>query len=116
MLLKLYAAAVVSVFLVVVSIQILCNFLIVPGLIPVFKTILLDIWNIEEIPEEWNLGRLIVLTKKGDLSQPKNYRGIMLLEIAYKVLAMITQNILSPIVEQLDHKQKSGFRPNCGCV
>ena len=82
----------------------------------IFKTILLDIWHTEQIPEEWNLGRLIVLPKKGDLSQPKNYRGIMLLEIAYKVLAIIIQDRLSPIVEQLDHEQQCGFRPNRGCV
>ena len=74
------------------------------------------IWHTEQIPEECNLGRLIVLPKKGDLSQPKNYRGIMLLEIAYKVLAIIIQDRLSPIVEQLDHEQQCGFRPNRGCV
>ena len=82
----------------------------------IFKTVLLDIWNTENIPEEWNLGRLIILPKKGDLSLPKNYRGIMLLEIAYKVVAIIIQARLSPIVEQLDHEQQCGFRPNRGCV
>lgn len=82
----------------------------------IFKTVLLDIWNPENIPEEWNLGRLIVLPKKGDLSMPKKYRGIMLLEIAYKVVAIIIQTRLSPIVEKLDHEQQCGFRPNRGCV
>ena len=40
----------------------------------------------------------------------------MLLETAYKVVAIIIQARLSPIVEQLDHEQQCGFRPNRGCV
>ena len=40
----------------------------------------------------------------------------MLLEIAYKVMAIILQTRLSPIIEQLDHEQQCGFRPNRGCV
>ena len=40
----------------------------------------------------------------------------MLLEIAHKVLVIIIQDRLSPIVEQLDHEQQCGFRPNRECV
>ena len=43
------------------------------------KTVILQFWNSEIVPEEWNIGHLIILSKKGDLSLPKNYRGIMLL-------------------------------------
>jgi hypothetical protein len=35
----------------------------------------------------WNGGELKVLEKKGDLSDPSSYRGIMLLEVAMKVIA-----------------------------
>lgn len=81
-----------------------------------FKNIVLDFWNNENVPDEWNIGRLIILPKKGDLSLPKNYRGIMLLEITYKVIAIILHGRLLPIEEQLDHEQQCGFRPNRGCM
>ena len=48
------------------------------------EEVLLDlcsrIWREEKIPEEWKKGLLIKLTKKGDLSYCKNWRGIMLLK------------------------------------
>ena len=46
------------------------------------KTVILQFWDSETAPEEWNTGHLTVLQKKGYLSLPKNYRGIMLLENA----------------------------------
>ena len=80
------------------------------------KTVILQIWDSETVPEEWNIGHLIILPKKGDLSLPKNYRGIMLLEIAYKILAIILHSRLLPIVESLDHEPQCGFRPGRGCM
>ena len=80
------------------------------------KQIVHHFWVIMIVPEEWNVGRLIVLPKKGDLSLPKNYRGIMLLEITYKVVANILHARLLPIEEQLDHEQQCGFRSKRGCV
>jgi len=59
------------------------------------REILRQIWITENIPEEWNVERLTILPKKGDLSLPKNYRGIMLLEVAYKVIAILYIRILS---------------------
>ena len=38
-----------------------------------------DFWTEEKQPEEFNYERLGILTKKGDLSVPGNYRGIMML-------------------------------------
>ena len=41
-------------------------------------------WTEEKRPEEFNYGRLGILPKKGDLSAPGNYRGIMMLEVGQK--------------------------------
>ena len=58
-----------------------------------------------------------ILPKKGDLSKPGNYRGIMLLEIVYKTVAKIIHSRLQPIVvESLDHETQCGFRPDRGCA
>jgi hypothetical protein len=35
-----------------------------------------DIWKNEEMPQDWNIGHLIKLAKKGNLKECKNYRGI----------------------------------------
>ena len=55
----------------------------------ILKLIVLDFWETEVTPSEWEKGLLTILAKKGDLSQPGNYRGIMLHETAYKVVATI---------------------------
>ena len=73
-------------------------------------------WITEEVPGEWNIGRLTILPKKGDLSLPKNYRGIMLLEVAYKIIAILLHSRLLPIQEGLDHEPQCGFRPGRGCT
>ncbi len=48
----------------------------------------------------------LVFYKKGDLSNLENYRGIMMLEVAYKIIANILLIRLKPIQEslQLDHE------------
>ena len=53
------------------------------------ETIILEFWNSEITPTEWENGLLRILPKKGDLSLPGNYRGIMLLEAAYKIVCII---------------------------
>ena len=62
-------------------------------------------------PEEWEIGLLKVLPKKGELRFPGNYRGIMLLETAYKIVAIIIHDRLRPIAGSLDHEAQCGFRP-----
>ena len=78
--------------------------------------IITKFWEIESPPSSWDLGRLNVLPKKGDLSKPGNYRGIMLLEASYKIVAIILHLHLQPIVESLDHESQCGFRPGRGCL
>ena len=58
------------------------------GLYSIFKSILIDFWENELPPEQWEVGLLKILPKKGDLTKPGNYRGIMLLEIVYKVVSV----------------------------
>lgn len=53
--------------------------------------------------------------KKGDFSLPENYRGIMLLEAAYKIASIILNERILPIEEELDHETQCGFRPGRGC-
>ena len=80
----------------------------------VFK-IVDDVWIHEKQPDEFNIGMLAILPKKGDLSLPGNYRGIMMLEVAYKLVAIIVADRCNTISKDLDHENQVGFRPGRGC-
>ena len=67
------------------------------------KQMILHFWETGEIPAEWEIGILKILPKKGDLTNPGNYRGIMMLEVAYKIATNILKSRLIPIQESLDH-------------
>jgi len=87
-----------------------------PTLFNLLRDIIINFWSNEIVPAEWDIGRLIVLPKKGDLSLPKNYRGITLLESAYKIVAIIIHTRLLPIQESLPIEPQCGFRPGRGCM
>ena len=80
------------------------------------RDMVLHFWTTEQVPPEWEIGLLKILPKKGDLSQPGNYRGIMLLEVAYKIVGNLLLARLKPIKEGLPHEPQCGFRPERGCT
>jgi len=46
------------------------------------------------LPDEWDIGVVCLSHKKGDLLAYNNYRGVMLLNIFYKVWSNILFNYL----------------------
>jgi hypothetical protein len=64
------------------------------------------IWNNEQVPQQRNEGIICPVYKKGDRLNCNNYRPITLLNIAYKIFA-----ILLNVENKLEDKQM-GFRPN----
>ena len=87
-----------------------------PDTFPLIKKFVRSFWTKEELPSEWELGVLKILPKKGDLSDVGNHRGILLLEVAYKIVAIIILSRIQPIEEGLDHESQCGFRPGRGCA
>jgi len=81
----------------------------------ILKSIILEFWENELPPEQWETGLLKTLPKKGDLSKPGNYRGIMMLEIVYKTVAKIVHFRLQPILESLDHESECGMSRTWMC-
>ena len=79
---------------------------------------MVHVWLTETLPIEWELGLLGILPQKGDLHNPGTYKGIMMPEVAYKMLANILHNRLKPIKESvhLDHENQNGSRWQRGCL
>ena len=76
------------------------------------KHFLLHFWDTENPPKEMGNWTISYTSKKGDLSKPGNYRGIMMLEVGYKIFGLILLARLKPIKESttLHHEVQNGFR------
>ena len=86
------------------------------GTFQLLKLLIVNFWNEEIPPAEWEIGQLRIIPKKGDLSMATNYRGIMLLEAAYKVVAILLHERLLPIEENIEQESQCGFRPGRGTM
>jgi hypothetical protein len=71
-----------------------------------------NIWNTETLPVQWNEGIICPIFKKGDRMDCNNYRPIMLLNVAYKIFAILLNKRLSEIIENKLGDFQMGFRPN----
>jgi hypothetical protein len=74
--------------------------------------LIVKIWKKEKIPSKWTEGILCPIYKKGDHKQCNNYTGISLLNITYKIFAILLYNRLSEIIEPEIGNYQRGFRPN----
>ena len=74
------------------------------------------IWKAECIPTNWRTAILLPFFKKGDKTLCKNYRGISLLDISFKVLECIISDRMRPAVEPYLRENQAGFRHGRGCI
>ena len=81
----------------------------------VLHSLLNKIWNEEDIPQDWKLGLLVKLPKKGDLCLCKNWRGIMLLTVASMVLCKVILERMKDALEGRLRDEQAGFRKERSC-
>ncbi|KAK6760338.1 hypothetical protein RB195_021711 [Necator americanus] len=63
------------------------------------------------MPDSWRHAVIILLQKKLSITDPRNYRGISLLRVMYKVLERIILDRLIKHREDTTRDEQAGFRP-----
>ncbi|KAK6763340.1 hypothetical protein RB195_023878 [Necator americanus] len=74
--------------------------------------IICSIWIDERIPDSWRHAIIIPLHKKLSVTDPRNYRGISLLRVMYKLLERIILDRLIKHREETTRDEQAGFRPS----
>ena len=74
------------------------------------------IWQEEVVPDDWKMGHLVKLPKKGDRRDCGNYRGIMLLSVPGKVLSRGILERLRTAVDDKLRDNQAGFRREKSCT
>ena len=64
--------------------------------------------------DEFARMRLKLLPKKGDLRNLNNWRGIMLLDAASKILSMIINDRLQRLLKEVGLEEQNGFSSGRG--
>ena len=72
------------------------------------------IWRDEKMPDDWKVGLIVPLFKKGDKMKCENYQGITVLNDAHKILSSIVLKRLKEYVEEILGEYQCGFRPQRG--
>ncbi|KAI5737947.1 hypothetical protein M8J77_001036 [Diaphorina citri] len=66
--------------------------------------------NKSDIPKDWNNALMVILFKKGDKTDIKNYRPISLLSNFYKIFTGVLTKRLENTLESTQSKEQAGFR------
>jgi len=69
------------------------------------------IWRDEKMPNDWKVGLIVPLFKKGDKMKSENCRGITVLNVAYKILSSIILELLKEYSKEILGEHQCGIRP-----
>ena len=75
-----------------------------------------QVWREGRIPEEWTKSILVIIPKKGDLTQCRNYRTIALINHMAKVLMAVLLKRLKAKTEEHMSDEQAGFRKDRSTV
>ncbi|KAE9414497.1 hypothetical protein Angca_003607, partial [Angiostrongylus cantonensis] len=64
----------------------------------------------------WRKSRTIILPKKGDRKNIRNYRPICLLSVVYKLSTKITLSRISRTLDEAQPVEQAGFRKGFCCM
>jgi hypothetical protein len=63
------------------------------------------------MPDDWKVGWIVLLFKKGDKMKCENYQEITLLNVTYKILLSIIMERLKEYLEEILGEYQCGSRP-----
>jgi Reverse transcriptase (RNA-dependent DNA polymerase) len=81
-----------------------------PNLVNVLHELIQQAWTSETLPESWTKGILCPVYKKGDKLDCANYRGICLLNVAYKIFAKVLYDRLLFHTNAVVQHYQAGFQ------
>ncbi|KAK6750571.1 hypothetical protein RB195_002504 [Necator americanus] len=70
----------------------------------------------EKIPDQWKTSRTVLIHKKGDREDLRNYRPICLLSVLYKVFTKIILTRISRTLDEAQPQEQAGFRQGFSCL
>ncbi|KAK6754377.1 hypothetical protein RB195_013401 [Necator americanus] len=70
----------------------------------------------ERIPDQWKTSRTVLIHKKGDREDLRNYRPICLLSVLYKVFTKIILTLISRTLDEAQPQEQAGFRQEFSCL
>nr|VZI40702.1 unnamed protein product [Spirometra erinaceieuropaei] len=73
-------------------------------------------WRDEVVPDDWGLGILVLILKKGDKTGCENYRGISLIDVALKIFAIVLLRRFRAVRDSRTRLNQAGFRAGRGCA
>ena len=81
---------------------------------PMVLTYLTNIFNnilrTKQIPDSWDEAKIVILFKKGDPKDIKNYRPIRLLSHSYKIFTRLLQTRIERTLDENQPREQAGFR------
>jgi hypothetical protein len=75
------------------------------------RVLICKIWGDEKMSDDWKVGLIVPLFKKGDKMKCENCRRITLLNVPYKILSSIILERLKEYSEEILGEYQCGFRP-----
>ena len=83
------------------------------GLVAAIATVFSDILSgYAELPETWVISRLVVLSKKGDATLPKNYRPMAIILVLCKLFSAVLLCRIGRLIVSLQDPEQGGLRPD----
>ncbi|KAK6757204.1 hypothetical protein RB195_015184 [Necator americanus] len=70
----------------------------------------------ERIPDQWKTSRTVLIHRKGDREDLRNYRPICLLSVLYKVFTKIILTRISRTLDEAQPQEQAGFRQGFSCL
>nr|VZI38959.1 unnamed protein product [Spirometra erinaceieuropaei] len=70
----------------------------------------------EVVPDDWGLGILVPILKKGDKTRCENYRGISLIDVAAKIFAIVLLRVFQAVRDSRVRPNQASLRAGLECT